>query len=411
MNRPRILHLLSQRPDSTGSGVFIQAMIRAATAYGHDNFLVAGLSSTDTNYPDCIEQHKSMYVRFPGDEVPFDIPGMSDVMPYVSSRFCDLSEEQLNSYQQSYSRIIQQAVERFKPDIIHSHHLWIVSSIARQLFPDIPLVTTCHGSDLRQFQNCPHLQDTVLAGCRGIDAVMALSNAQKNEIVNLYGLHPDRVAVAGAGYDESLFFCDTKPDPEPVQLVYAGKLSRAKGVLWLLRALQSIKSPAWQLHLVGGGSGEEKEQCITLARELGTRIHLHGALPQSDLASILRQSHILLLPSFFEGLPLVILEGLASGCRVVTTDLPGARAIIGESQTELITLVKTPRLHSIDQPLPEDAQLFEQELATAIQLQLYAVHNSSGTDLSTIQERLDYFTWNSVFKRVSQVYTDCLKNR
>jgi hypothetical protein len=38
----KILHLLSQRPDSTGSGIYVQAMIREATACGDDNYLVAG---------------------------------------------------------------------------------------------------------------------------------------------------------------------------------------------------------------------------------------------------------------------------------------------------------------------------------------------------------------------------------
>jgi glycosyltransferase involved in cell wall biosynthesis len=408
MRKLKILHLLSQRPDSTGSGIFVEAMIREAAALGHDNFLVAGLSSDDGQYPDCIEPDKSMFVHFPAAEVCYDIPGMSDVMPYESSRFCDLTEEQLYAYEQAFTNVVQKAVDRFKPDIIHSHHLWIVSSIARQLLPDIPLVTTCHGSDLRQFQNCPHLQGQVLAGCREIDIVMALTVAQKKQIVDLYKLAPENITVAGAGYDQSLFLPETKPEPDPVQLVYAGKLSKAKGVPWLLRALQSIKSPAWQLHLVGGGSGVEKEHCLKLAGESRTRVHVHGALPQENLARIVRQSHILVLPSFFEGLPLVILEALASGCRVVATDLPGTRAIIGRSQTELISLVSTPRLHSIDKPFPEDEHLFERELSNAIQLQINAVHDCAETDLTSIQERLDHYTWNSVFNRVTEVYMSCV---
>ncbi len=407
MQKLRILHLLSQRPDSTGSGIFVQAMIGEATGSGYDSFLVAGLSSDDTHYPGFIEQNRSMFVHFPATDVSFDIPGMSDVMPYASSRFCDLTEEQLNAYEQAFSGIIQKAVDQFKPDIIHSHHLWLVSSLARQLFPEIPLVTSSHGSDLRQFQSCSHLQERVLAGCREIDTVMALSEVQKEEIAGLYRLNSDKIAVTGAGYDRSLFFPEAKPDPEPVQLVYAGKLSRAKGVPWMLRALKSINSPAWQLHLVGGGSGAEREQCLTLAREFGDRVQLHGALPQESLARIVRQSHMLILPSFFEGLPLVTLEALASGCRVVATDLPGTRAIIGNSQTELITLVKTPRLHSIDQPFPEDMQLFERELSEAVQLQIDAVSKQAQANLESIKGRLDYFTWNDVFSRVQEAYKSC----
>ena len=159
----------------------------------------------------------------------------------------DLSEENLNEYETAFSMLLEKALERFKPDLIHSHHLWILTSLTRRLFPHIPLVTTCHGSDLRQFQNCKHLREKVLEGCREINFVMALSQAQKDEIVRLYDIAADKIIVVGAGYNDTLFYPTRKPDPDPVQLVYAGKLSNAKGVPWFLRALASIGFPELQL--------------------------------------------------------------------------------------------------------------------------------------------------------------------
>ena len=404
----KILHLLSQRPDSTGSGIYVQAMIREAAACGYYNYLVAGVRSDCCYETDCIEQAKYMFVNFYKADVYYHIPGMSDVMPYESTRFCDLSEEDLCEYEKAFSEILQNAVHKFKPDIIHSHHLWIISSLARQLFPEIPMVTSCHGSDLRQFQNCPHLQERVLTGCRKIDVVMALSEAQKNEIIRLYNLAPEKIIIAGAGYNDSLFYLNTKPNPDPVQLVYAGKLSNAKGVPWFLRALQSISYPAWQLHLLGSGSGEEKEYCLMLAKELGERVCVHGALPQKSLAKIMRHSHILVLPSFYEGLPLVILEGLASGCRIVATDLPGTKEVLGNSDTDFITLVRTPRLRFTDQPYREDENSFEQNLKNAIQQQIYAASKCPQIDLSPIQDKIDSFTWTGIFKKVREAYLSCL---
>ena len=406
-NKLKILHVLSQRPDSTGSGIYVQAMIREATKCGFDNFLVAGLCSSVCDDTVCIAQDRSMFVNFHNADVSYRIPGMSDVMPYESSRFCDLSKENLYEYKTAFSRVIEKAVERFKPDIIHSHHLWIVSSMTRQLFPNIPMVTTCHGSDLRQFQNCTHLQGMVLEGCREIDFTMALSQAQKNEISSLYNLAPERIIITGAGYNDSLFYVGIKPKPNPVLLVYAGKLSNAKGVPWFLRALRSIKFPTWQLHLVGSGSGEEKEKCLRLAMKLGGRAHVHGALSQDCLAKIFRQCHILVLPSFFEGLPLVILEGLASGCRILATDLPGTKEIIGNSIAEFITLVPTPRLRYIDHPYEEDEFLFEQNLSKGLHHQIDAASRCPQIDLSPVQDRLAAYTWTGIFKKVQKVYLEC----
>jgi len=406
-NKLKILHVLSQRPDLTGSGIYLQAMIREATKCGFDNFLVAGFTSSVCDETLCIAQDRSMFVNFNNTDVSYHIPGMSDVMPYESSRFCDLSEENLYEYKTVFSGILHKAVKRFKPDIIHSHHLWIVSSITRQLFPNIPMVTTCHGSDLRQFKKCTHLQEMVLEGCRNIDFAMALSRPQKNEISRLYNLDPEQIIIAGAGYNDSLFYPGTKPNPDPVQLVYAGKLSNAKGVPWFLRALRSIKLPPWQLHLVGSGSGEEKEKCLRLAEELGGKVHVHGAVPQESLAKIFRQCHILVLPSFFEGLPLVILEGLASGCRVLATDLPGTKEIVGDSLAEFIALVPTPRLRYIDHPYEEDELLFEQNLSKSLQQQIDAAYRCPQIDLSPIQDKLDAYTWTGIFRKVKEVYLKC----
>jgi len=404
----KILHLLSQRPDSTGSGIYVQAMIREAAACGDENYLVAGAYSDYCYEADCIESDKYIFVNFYQADVSYHIPGMSDVMPYESTRFCDLSEEDLSEYEKAFSGILQNAVYKFKPDIIHSHHLWIISSLARRLFPKIPMVTSCHGSDLRQFQNCPHLQKRVLAGCRKIDVILALSETQKNEIIRLYHPASEKIIVAGAGYNDTLFYLNKKPNPDPVQLVYAGKLSNAKGVPWFLRALQSVRSPAWQLHLLGSGSGEEKAYCLTLAKQLGERVFVHGALPQNKLAKIMRHSHILVLPSFYEGLPLVILEGLASGCRIVATDLPGTREVFGNLDTNFIALIRTPRLRFTDQPYREDENSFEQNLKNAIQQQIDAASECPQIDLSPVQDKIDSFTWTGVFKKVRKAYTSAL---
>jgi glycosyltransferase involved in cell wall biosynthesis len=401
----KILHLLSQRPDSTGSGIYLQAMLREAAACNHANFLVAGIQSDRCAEIDCIDQKQCIFVRFYQADVSYHIVGMSDVMPYNSTRFCDLSQDGLHEYERAFARKLKDAVVTFEPDIIHSHHLWIMSSLARRLFLDIPMVTTCHGSDLRQFHNCPQLQERVLSGCRRLDAVMALTGEQKQEIVRLYDLAPATVIVVGAGYNDALFTLDPKPDPSPVQLVYAGKLSKAKGVPWLLRALSMIDSPAWKLHLVGGGSGEEKDHCLMLAMRLGKRVCVHGAISQEDLAEIMKQSHILVLPSFYEGLGLVVLEGLASGCRIIATDLPGVREMLGDVRVDFVNLVEAPRLRFLDQPYYEDESVFEHHLAYALQTQIHAAYQRPTIDILPLHDKIASYSWTGIFKKVQDVYS------
>lgn len=294
----KILHVLGQRPDSTVSGIYLQSIMREAEKCGHNNFMVAGIQSDCGAELHGVSLNQCRFVQFNGGDLSFLIPGMTDIMPYPSTRFTDLSEDEIETYEAVFTRALTETVDCFKPEIIHSHHNWLVSSLTRRLFPDIPVVTTCHGTDLRQFQNCPHLRKKVLSGCSGVDAAMVLSGAQKEYIEENYRLPPEKVIITGAGYNDKRFSSGVKAEPKPAQIVYAGKLLNAKGLPWLLKALKRVTAPKWQLHLVGGGSGKEKDECLGLAQELGERVVIHGQIPQDRLAAIFKQAHIFVLPSF-----------------------------------------------------------------------------------------------------------------
>ncbi len=404
----KILHLLSQRPDSTGSGIYIQAMLREAANRGHSNFLLAGIPSGQAPLPEGVSADTCEFVHFDGGDLPFEIVGMSDVMPYPSKRFCDLTAAEVNRYENCFAGKLKAVVEFFKPDIIHSHHLWVATSVARRNYPQLPMVTSCHGTELRQLHNCPHLAKRIVDGCQTLDGVLALSQIQKEEVKNTYGISCSHIHVVGAGYNAALFSPTPKPQPRPVQIVYAGKLNRSKGVPWLLRALVRIDDLPWQLHLIGSGSGPEKNECLRLAEELGARIIIHGALTQPELAAIMQSAHLFVLPSFFEGLPLVLLEALACGCRLIATALPGVAEVLGGLETDYVRLVETPRFHGVDQPFEEDEAVFEDNLSQAIREQIGAIICEPEIAYDKIEDQITAFSWGSVFEKIEQVYYQVL---
>lgn len=202
----KILHILSQIPAATGSGFYLQATMEQAHLRGHQNYLLAGVPADFPFTRHCghLPCADPELIRFEHD-IDLPIVGMSDVMPYPSARFCDLSNSDLLSYEACFSARLRLAVKRWNPDLIHSHHLWLLTSLARQKFPHLPMVASCHGSDLRQFHNCAHLRDAVLRGCTGVDAVCALSAEQKEQIISTYDIDPERIHVVGAGYNKKLF--------------------------------------------------------------------------------------------------------------------------------------------------------------------------------------------------------------
>jgi glycosyltransferase involved in cell wall biosynthesis len=404
----RILHALSQRPEATGSGIYVRAMVREAFRAGHENFLLAGVPSGDQPQLDCLTGDQCSFVRFETGGLPFPVVGMSDVMPYPSRRFSDLTAADLEVYEACFAERLDRAVKDFQPDLIHSHHLWLLTALIKRSFPKIPVVTTCHGSDLRQFQKCVDLQPRIQSGCAGLEGIMALSQAQKREIIRLYGFAPDQVTVVGVGYHQEIFRAEPKPLPPPIEMVFAGKLSRAKGVPWMLRALSEVSEAPWRLHLIGGGEGPEKEEALTLAESLGDRVQVHGLLPQETLAEIFRGSHLLILPSFYEGLALVLLEALACDCRLVSTNFPGLEEVLGELPGSYCRLVELPRLKSLDTPFPEDEASFEGRLAAAIRDQIKAVRQEPKMNPALLAPILEAYSWTRVFERVEQVYIQAL---
>lgn len=400
----KILHLISQHPESTGSGYYVQNIINQAQLKGHDNRLIAGVS--DENRPELPGMHSNSchFVTFNKGQLDFAIPGMSDVMPYQSSRFSELTPEQLDRYEYVFGGTITEAVKQFSPDIIHSHHLWIVSSVARRLFPRIPMVTSCHSTDLRQFINNPHLQKKVLGPCRKIDRILALNMEQKKQIINLFGIDETRIDIVGGGFNRKLFRPRIKKEPPPVHIIYAGKLSFAKGVDWLLKVFRDLADKDLHLHLAGSGSGEEAQQCLELAAKCGKQITLHGRLNQQELGELMGRCHFFILPSFYEGLPLVLLEALSTGCRVLTTDLSGCKELLEKADDDLFEFVRLPTMTQIDRPDETDRRTLEQSLKKAIIKMKAKVVSSPSPDTHVLEAVTHQYDWESVFKRIECCY-------
>lgn len=400
----KILHILSQYPDSTGSGIYLQAILRQARKRQHINDLIAAINSNRRPDLHALAAEQVSLVEFLSPHLPFALPGMSDVMPYRSSRFQDLTVDQISAYKQAFLQRITRQVETFRPDIIHSHHLWLLSSLIKDNFPNIPLVTNCHGSDLRQYQLCPHLRHLVRRGCTHIDKVLALTTVQKNEIMEIHGFSEEAISIVGAGYNDNIFSWSEKAAAPPIHISYCGKLSRAKGVPWLLKAFHKHGLEDVHIHLIGSGSGPEQKECLELAYHLGKQVTFHGAMSQEQLAGHLRNSHIFILPSLYEGLPLAILEALACGCRVIATDIPGCRAIAEKLDSGLLTLIQPPRLHDVDSPLPEDEPVFIEAIGTSLRKIVHEARQHPSLPRTAIEKNTRNFTWHNVFSEIEKNY-------
>ncbi len=416
MSEPlRVLHIISQQPGKTGSGVYLQAIVTQAFHFGIKQYVIAALPVTESpaQLPHLNPENISP-VFFETSELPFPMPGMSDVMPYESTRFSSFTPEMLEMYLEAFSSAITKTVKQFQPHVIHTHHLWLVSALTRILNPDIPIVTTCHGTELRQLTLASELKPFVVPACSKIDRVLALHDYQVEQLTSQYHLPRERIDLIGAGYRSDIFYHapQTRNRTRPakkLRVVYAGKISRAKGLPWLVSAMQDVTIPedhTMCLYLAGSSGSREGDDILSRIDKNSGCIEYVGPLSHEKLADLLKTADIFVLPSFYEGLPLVLLEAIACGCRIVVTDLPGLSSWLPAELVEnkVVKCVPLPRLVRVDEPNPEDLPAFQKHLADAISFQLKQSTLPEVCRPEDIQSCIKDFSWESIFAKIETIY-------
>ena len=143
---------------------------------------------------------------------------------------------------------------------------------------------------------------------------------------------------------ESELAVSLRPARETVRLLFVGRLSREKGIHFLLQALPKTKHYA-QLSLDVVGSGPEEGALRELAHELnlGEKVRFHGYVPQgSALREFFDTADLLLVPSLSEGWPKVILEAFARGLPVVASNVGGIPGLVQDGVTGLLVPPASP---------------------------------------------------------------------
>ena len=395
----KILSITAQKPHSTGSGTYLTELVRAFDRMGHRQAVVCGIYPDDSvDFPDGV----ACYPVFFSDAPPFPIVGMSDIMPYTSTRYRDLTPEMISQFEDAFIAAVGRAVDDLDPDLIICHHLFLLTAFVRKHFPDRHIIGISHGTDLRQMVNCDDLRGLVRPYIEKLDMALALHEEQCTQIMDLFGIDESKVAVIGSGYNDKLFNTkgriERKPD-DPVRICYAGKISRPKGVPEMLKALAMLAEdsevPAFELTMAGGCQDDALKDSLD---ELPDYVTWLGQIPQPALAELLRRTDIFVLPSYFEGLPLVLIEAMASGAVPVSTDLPGVRSWIDANVgNPNVIYADMPEMKSIDEPTDAGRDAFTTDLSAVLK---DTIRGFESGDLPGVLPDTSAITWDGVAARI-----------
>jgi glycosyltransferase involved in cell wall biosynthesis len=118
----------------------------------------------------------------------------------------------------------------------------------------------------------------------------------------------------------------------PLRLVFLGRLEKNKGALHLPEILELARASGFDFRLTLAGDGPEREALARdfAARGLSQYVNFLGMVPPEKVYAVMLESDIQLMPSYFEGLGLVLLEAQACGCVPVASRLPGVTDFVVE---------------------------------------------------------------------------------
>ena len=177
---------------------------------------------------------------------------------------------------------------------------------------------------------------------RRSDVRLAPSRATAREIEHDYGVEDVRVVpnVTGAPLDaragESAPAAgrDEPVGGEPYVLA-VGRLRIRKGMEILLQAMAQARDSGHRLRLVVAGDGERREALGTLCERLGLGacVHWAGRCSRAEAARLRRRATALIVPSTYEGMPLVVLEAMSDAVPVIASTVSGIPEVVVDGET------------------------------------------------------------------------------
>ena len=224
-------------------------------------------------------------------------------------------------------------------------------------------------------------------------------------VKQLFKIDEKKIIVVGSGYDDSIFYDkNIKKNKKSINIAYAGKICKSKGIKSLLLSLNKLSydKDLVTLNVAGSSSNkEELKEILQLANNCKYKINFLGRLNHNDLSQLFNKSDLFILPSFYEGLPVVVLEALACGCKVIVSDINGVKDWMGKAinESECISYVQLPKMKSAGNPVKSDLTFFEDELSCKIRENIDDILRNKKRKVADMKDK----TWYGLCKRVDKL--------
>lgn len=209
----------------------------------------------------------------------------------------------------------------------------------------------------------------VRLGLRRSAHVAVANEANRSYLVGQLGLPVEKVTVISNGVDASTLALDRIPR-DGLRLLYLGAWLERKGIEDLVVAWSQVSGVFPSASLTLAGMRLDPSTLLADFHEsCRSSISVIPDLPREEIGSLLSEHDALILPSWFEGMPLVALEAAAAGLAIVATDIPGINDIFRKPDPQLDGAILAPLRDSVALAQAIGRLAAEPELRTKLQEQ------------------------------------------
>jgi len=227
-------------------------------------------------------------------------------------------------------------IRSYRPDVIHTHNLFFrtteSAAVLKMIF-NIPLITTLHlgkaegGSKLLNMLVCIYEVTVGRFIVRQSDHIITVSQAVAEHTLRT-NHRIDHLTVIPNGVDTETFSAGPGKNPESQVILFVARMVPNKGPETMIRAATLVlkKHPHAKFMMVGDGPLRIRLQEHSEKSGMGQSVQFTGL--RYDVPELMRQADIFVRPSTLEGMPLTVLEAMASNLPVIATPVGGTPELI-----------------------------------------------------------------------------------
>ena len=314
-------------------------------------------------------------------------------------------------------------------DIVHSH-TWYANFAGHtaKLLHGVPHVVTTHSLEPLRPWKAEQLGGgyALSSFCERVaienaDAIIAVSGGMKKDVLKAYpAVDPGKIQVVYNGIDTELYRPDTGTDVidrlgidlDRPSVVFVGRITRQKGLPYLLRACHDLP-PQTQIVLLAGAPDTEEiaREVEGLAIQLRNARDEHGViwvqemLPKHQVIQILTHATVFVCPSIYEPMGIVNLEAMACETAVVATATGGIPEVVADGETGLLVPIEQVPDGSGTPVYPDK---FVADLAAAMTTLIEDPARAGQLGLAGRRRAVEHFSWSRIAEETMAVYRSVL---